>query len=265
MPKYPEDFVHRGKTIEFHYATGEVIGTNKFSETHVSSSGGGGTVGGYVGPHGGNVGGSVSAPVIRSTAVTNHEFWIRTDEGKEIPIKLKGVDIPIREGQRITIVSANRKNREELFAVVNHNDERYYYINDQNILNYIFGLEWSAIKSLFLYTIFSVVALWAIYYSVEKYTDFPSRITYEHPIFVLACAVFILVGVWILVSKPFKIHRFKKKFQRYLDGILQFAFRELGNPPQFTARDALRAAASAQAKAQASGQSGALNINIDNM
>ena len=89
--------------------------------------------------------------------------------------------------------------------------------------------------------------------------------TYEGLVFAYVCAGVILIGVWVLVSKLFKVHRFKKKFQRYLDGILQFAFRELGNPPQFTARDAFRAAASAQAKARASGQSDAININIDNM
>ena len=40
--------------------------------------------------------------------------------------------------------------------------------------------------------------------------------TYEGLVFAYVCAGVILIGVWVLVSKLFKVHRFKKKFQRYL-------------------------------------------------
>lgn len=66
-----ENFKHRNKEIEFWSVTGEIMAQNKYSETHVSSSGGGG----YIGAHGGHI----RAPSVHSTTVTNHEFWIKTE------------------------------------------------------------------------------------------------------------------------------------------------------------------------------------------
>jgi hypothetical protein len=60
-----KSFNYKNKELTFSCITGVVQGgQEKRSETHVSSSGGGG----YVGKHGGHVG----APEVRSTVTTKH-------------------------------------------------------------------------------------------------------------------------------------------------------------------------------------------------
>lgn len=124
-----ENFKHRKKEIEFWSVTGEILGQNKYSETHVSSSGGGG----YVGRHGGHV----SSPSVHSTTVTNHEFWIKKEDGSEKSVQLAGHDIPLREGQKITLISAGIKGNDSgCFSVlVNHNANKHWFINKAASLN----------------------------------------------------------------------------------------------------------------------------------
>ncbi|MHB0972986.1 MAG: hypothetical protein ACYC0P_01915 [Thiobacillus sp.] len=94
MPEYKELQINNGK-IWLNIARGEVIGQQKWSETEVHASGGGG----YVGQHGG----FVAPPKISSTTSEKHEFWIREDGGKETAIELSDANFPVREGQRVWI------------------------------------------------------------------------------------------------------------------------------------------------------------------
>lgn len=125
-----ENFSYRGTSIRFWKMTGEVISTQKYSDTHLSSSGGGGYV---------NQGGSgyISAPKIHSRVVTQHEFWLKTEDGQEVDIKLSDFDIPLREGQKITIISAgNAKGSNGWYSVlVNHNAGQHWFINNATSLN----------------------------------------------------------------------------------------------------------------------------------
>ena len=143
-----EDFTHRGKDVEFWQVTGEVLGTDKYSETHVSVSSSGG--GGYVGAYGGHV----SAPTVHSTSstVTNHEFWIKTEDGLEKDIKLRGVDIPLRPGQKITLISAGRKGAGNGWhsILVNHSAGKHWFINNAEALNKKLKLELLTGKSLLI-------------------------------------------------------------------------------------------------------------------
>lgn len=125
-----ESFKHRGKEVEFWRTTGEVLSQNKYSETHVSQSGGGV---GYVGKYGGYV----SAPKIHSTTVTNHEFWIKQEDGSEKSFKLSGHDIPIREGQRISIITAGLKGSDSNYhsILVNHDTHEHWLLNNAKELN----------------------------------------------------------------------------------------------------------------------------------
>lgn len=143
-------FSHRGKHVEFWTITGEVLGSDKYSETHVTSSGGGGHVSGYVGPNGGTVSGRVDTPMVSSRSVTNHDFWIKTDNGQEKDIQLRGVDIPLRVGQKITLVSAGLKGRNKRWyaMLVNHNAGKRWIINRPEELNQKLNLEKMTGKSL---------------------------------------------------------------------------------------------------------------------
>lgn len=57
-----------GSTYTLKITSGHVLGAEKYSETHISSSGGSN----YVGPGGG----AVSAPRISSYTTTNQDFWL---------------------------------------------------------------------------------------------------------------------------------------------------------------------------------------------
>lgn len=92
---------HKDKIIEFRHISGEVLDTQKYSETHVASSGGGG----YIGPNGGKI----NATQVHSTSVTMHDFWIRDAAGREISIQLAGSNVALRPGQFISMLIADEK------------------------------------------------------------------------------------------------------------------------------------------------------------
>lgn len=124
-----DDFNYNGSSLHFWKVTGEVVSTQKHSETHVSSSGGGGYV---------NQGsGYISAPTVHSRAVTQHEFWLKTEDGREVSVKLSGFDIPLREGQKVTLISAGRpgENSGWYSVLVNHNAGEHWFLNKAESLN----------------------------------------------------------------------------------------------------------------------------------
>lgn len=97
MPEFKELQINDGK-IFLNIARGEVVGQQKWSETEVHSSGGGGYVqqGGYVRP-----------PQVSSTSHEKHEFWIREEDGKEIAINFTDANFPVREGQKVWVAWGN--------------------------------------------------------------------------------------------------------------------------------------------------------------
>lgn len=100
--------------IKFWSFTGEVISQNKYSETHVWSSGGGGNIG----PRGGHV----AAVQTHSSVTTKQDFWLKLDDGTEKSVQLGGYDIPLRERQKISILMAHTETSESAYyaALINH-------------------------------------------------------------------------------------------------------------------------------------------------
>ena len=83
--------------LKFTEVTGTVLDSSKWSETHVSGGGGGG----YISEGTGRMQGID----ISSSTSTQHDIWIKEDStGRERPLQLSGVDVPLRQGQRITVV-----------------------------------------------------------------------------------------------------------------------------------------------------------------
>ncbi len=101
------------KTIQLVVSTGEVLSSDKSYETRVTSSGGGGYVGQY--------GGKVAAPKISSHTVERHEFWIRSEDGVELSFQLSNANIALRQGQKVSVISAARPSDEHMYvaAIVN--------------------------------------------------------------------------------------------------------------------------------------------------
>jgi len=102
--------------FEFFSYTGEVLSQDKFSETHVSGGGGGGAHGHSRDVH------------VSSRVVTKHEFWLKTDDGKEVSVQLTGHDIPLREGQRVTVVYMQNVQFDTGYAalLINHTSDEYW-------------------------------------------------------------------------------------------------------------------------------------------
>lgn len=88
--------------LEFRTRSGEVVGSQNWSETklHGTSSGGSG----YVGPQGGHV----AAPSVSVYSTTKEQLrlFIRGEDGKEFDIQMHNLPFGVREGHRVAIVYA---------------------------------------------------------------------------------------------------------------------------------------------------------------
>ncbi|NVK25944.1 MAG: hypothetical protein HWE10_13540 [Gammaproteobacteria bacterium] len=196
-----ENFKHKNKDIEFWSETGEILGQNKYSETHVSSSGGGG----YVGKHGGHV----SAPQVHSTTVTNHEFWIKKEDGSEKSVQLAGHDIPLREGQKITLISAGVKGKDSGYfsVLVNHNANKHWFINKAGPLNRHLKIDQATGKSILI-----AGGLWWLVAEVTGSVETGAVIA----------GAFV---VYRLATKFFRISKMIKALDKHLESLAQQAYQ----------------------------------------
>lgn len=150
------DFIHGKKRLRFWTVTGEVIGSSKHSETQVYGDGGGGYL------HQGS--GFISGGNFSSSSITCHEFWLHLDDGTEMPVSLTGVDIPLRPGQRITLISAGLADSDggRYCTLVNHAANRYWSICNAATLNEGFGIEVAKLRTLGLIVIYNIVAFFGL-------------------------------------------------------------------------------------------------------
>ncbi len=158
-----DNFKYKDRNVQINYFTGEVINTSKHSETYVTSSGGGG----YVGPDGGHV----NAPQISSSTVTCHEFWIRQDDGRERSVSLRGYDIPLRAGQRVTMVMASdaRADHGHYTTLVNHTADRHWNLMSGADLNQKLSLTPFQLMTLVLLTFFSGLLLKSLLFKLPDF------------------------------------------------------------------------------------------------
>lgn len=106
--------------------TGRILGSSKRSETtvyhHSASS--------YVSPTTGTI--QYTPSSTSSSTVVKQEFFVRDDEGKEVPYQLSGVDIPVHDGQAVTMISVEQVGGKwHWFArLVNLDTQRSYTVTD---------------------------------------------------------------------------------------------------------------------------------------
>lgn len=218
-----KDFVHGKNNVEFRTVTGEVLGSDKYSETQISSSGGGG----YVSTHGGHV----SAPRIHSSSVTNHEFWIKTEDGLEKDVQLRGVDIPLRPGQKITLISAGRKGAEKAWysVLVNHSAGRYWFINNADSLNKKLKLELMTGKSLLVAGAIFGGLLYlldrfpqytgALIYYVQRELGFAGIVDLHDVAVTIVWGVPLTYVIFRFCTKLFRVNRLRKRLRKHLEGL----------------------------------------------
>lgn len=117
-----KSFDYNGKQVVFNEAVGIVAGTHKHAETTVSGSGGGGST--YNGQ------GHTDAVSITSTITVKQEFFLKTANGKQVPVQLSGMDIPIMDGQNVTMISVLDGKDKHWTHLVNHDTELYWPIGN---------------------------------------------------------------------------------------------------------------------------------------
>src|SRR2546428_11931969 len=113
-----EPFSRSGKQVQFSSVTGKVASSSKRSDTYTTS------------------GRNYS---VDSHVVVKQEFLLLTEDGREVPIQLSGVDIPVRDGQTVTMIAGGvhpdgRDNYWVRMAV--HDTGRYYAVNDDGRLRH---------------------------------------------------------------------------------------------------------------------------------
>ncbi|MGL6243572.1 hypothetical protein [Pseudomonas sp.] len=120
-------FTHADKTVVFTVLSGEVVGSEKLSETRVTTTGG-------VPVNGKD--GDLTPVRVSSVSIINHEFWVKTPDGVEHDVKLRGVDIPLRTGQQISLISALKKDGSPLHTILlNHTASKRWILRDASVLN----------------------------------------------------------------------------------------------------------------------------------
>lgn len=204
-----EDFLYRGKIVHCNVITGEVLDSNKFMETHVSAQGGGGNIGRH--------GGYIQKARIDSSSITHHEFWIKTEDGIERHIKLRGFDIPLRPGQKITLVTVQRKGfgYNWYAALVNHNAQKHWFMDSAEGLSAKLGLAgFSGI-----YACVGMIAAGGITYATAP-IRFGER-EWEKSSWEIAVGVFVFFTFYALTVTAFKKARACKKLQSHLAHLVQ--------------------------------------------
>ncbi len=144
MPQFIEEaFHHEDQIIGFSAVSGVVLETNKResmaldARLHTSSHAGISMVAGY-----GSASHSTHSNLsVSANSATEHEFWLLTDQGIEQPFQLSNHDIPLRAGQRITLIFSSRPNgRNRPVVIINHNAQRFWQLHSGASLNALYGL-----------------------------------------------------------------------------------------------------------------------------
>jgi hypothetical protein len=132
LPEQAKRFVSpEGKSGDFTVFKGRVVGASVWSETEVTSSGGGGSR--YVHPqYGGQI--NVAAPVISSYAHEKREVFV-ADGGVEQTITLRDIKFPVREGHVVSVgVLTLDSGPREMVWLMNHTTDNWVWISMSNRL-----------------------------------------------------------------------------------------------------------------------------------
>ncbi len=110
-----EPFIYGNKKIEFTSHSGEVVGYDSIVKTHVRGSGGGGTQGN-------------TAPIrISSRNEVIQKFFLKDVNNQETWYTLTDKEIPLHDGQKITVISGSVDGMKEMAArIVNQNANRFW-------------------------------------------------------------------------------------------------------------------------------------------
>lgn len=157
-----ETIEFRGKHIDFQHFSGTVLDQRKHETVSVSSE---------VDPmRGVNVGGSfIPGEKITSEVNSNHDIWLQLDSGKEKSISLSNIDLKLRTGQNITIITATNRETQKVVncGVFNHNADQYTKIRNPGDINNDLKIHtvklWGALLTILIWcgTLIFIPKVWA--------------------------------------------------------------------------------------------------------
>jgi hypothetical protein len=112
-------FPNQNSAVVFRAVHGTVVADKIWSETHVSSFGGGGYL---------NQGtGLIHAPTIASFSSTSREIWIRTASGMETNIRA-GEGVKVNTGNDVSVLYSGQHEKETAIALVNRTTRRWHIV-----------------------------------------------------------------------------------------------------------------------------------------
>ena len=97
-----------------------VLASQKHTQTHVYSEGGGGRVG--------PTGGRIKAPQVKSYTTTRHDLFLRLADGREVAVSFPIDSLSVREGHALTLVSVFRAGAGYYARLFNHDTRLLYNV-----------------------------------------------------------------------------------------------------------------------------------------
>lgn len=137
-----EPFNHYERQFNFFVVTGEVLDSQKRNQTHLQAGHSHSSGGGYITHGSGYVGGSSSSSYVNTQNVSEHEFWVKLPDGKEVCFQLNDKNVRIREGQAISMVFMHPAGSDtgKMIALYNHSAEQNFIIHSPAQINHAFDL-----------------------------------------------------------------------------------------------------------------------------
>jgi hypothetical protein len=217
-----DSFNWRGRSLTCGASSGVVLNSTKRTETNIRSSGGGVTSHHMPVGAGSHSMVTVSHPVITTTNTVKHEFWYRRDDGSEVAVKLSGPDIPLREGQRITLLSVGCPGAKGSFysTLVNHAAGQHWTITGARALDKATGIgKWRSAADLQDAIIAGVIAvvlfvIATVMLQGQGMTSSAGLITF---------VICLLLGIWIVAK--FRAGARQKLIAAWLEETAQVAHR----------------------------------------
>lgn len=111
------------RQVEIHSMSGEVMGSRKWTTTEISGGGGVGVIS--------QGSGYIEQDEVKSETTTHDQIIIRAADGKEESLKVKDLDLAVRDGHWVSLIRAIPSGRKEgpCVAILNHNTGSLDFIN----------------------------------------------------------------------------------------------------------------------------------------
>lgn len=161
-----KSFEHNGKRVDFHAVTGEVTGLHKRSDIDINVRGGDGFI------HNGT--GHIKPINVEAKAVVKLEFFLKPHSGNEVPVMLSDMDIPLKDGLNVTMISGHVGDVDIWTRLVNHNAARFWKLG--HTLDQVF--KWDLVRKPWISMLIGIVLWIVVAYLLNGTVGFLAAVAY---------------------------------------------------------------------------------------